>query len=326
MRRFVQVSSNTVGLILIVGVSVASALILDAKTDPQKHRKDVGKRGAKHIQCLVKVATKCEKKGANSGVECHVDTGVVDYAGDTDLDPKNKQPAKFQADIAKCDDKYDPAKKGTDYQAIGCPGDCDGGTDGIQQCTDMATYKASVISTDPGTAKDQLPLLATLIDGACANNLTLAPASTDPAMIDCVTDQAAALTKYTKFLGKCYEKCENDYKAKKGDGGGNDDPKCLVDDPGVDAVFQQCRDDALAKAQKKITLIPEIGPTLGIIDTALNDANDGLYNRFDPVIGPVAGSDPCGTCGNGTREGAEECDLADDVLCGGPCNTDCTCP
>jgi hypothetical protein len=135
---------------------------------------------------------------------------------------------------------------------------------------------------------------------------------------------SGVLTKYSKFLGKCYEKCENDYKDKKGDGGGNDDPNCLVTDAGNDPVFDTCASDALTKAQKKVTLGTTVAANvLPLVQGALDDASDGLYNRFDPVN---PGGNPCGTCGDATREGAEECDGADDLACPGSCNANCTCP
>lgn len=325
MKRFAQVWSVTVGLVFIVGVSVASAYVLDAKTDSQKLRRDVGKRGAKYIQCLVKAATKCEKKGGTSGVECHLDTGVVDYAGDSVLDPKSKQPGKFQASIAKCDDKYTPDKKGTDYVGIGCPGDCvPPASNGIQRCANMAAYEASVEGTaDPAGAKKTLPVLAALIDSACNTNLGGGTNSANPANIDCVTDNAKILTKYTKGLGKCYEKCENDYKDKKGNGGDNDDENCLVTGAN-DPTFATCVSDALAKAQKKAPLIPQVlAVVLPLVNSALDDANDSLYNRFDPTN---PNNSPCGTCGDNTREGTEDCDGTDDAACPGSCNADCTCP
>lgn len=323
MRRVVQVWSVTVGLVLIVGVSAASAFVLTEKSDQQKLRKDVGKRGTKYIQCLVKAATKCEKKGGHSGVECHLDTGVVDFAGDPILDPKNKYPAKFTKDITKCDDKYTPNKKGTDYTGIGCPGDCDAGTDGIQQCADMASYEASVEASNADTAKGQLGALAAGIDAGCGIDTTKGAASTDPLQIDCVTDNAKILSKYSKFLGKCYEKCENDYKNKKGNGGDNDAENCLTTGAN-DPIFATCVSDGLAKATKKGPLSPSVASlVLPLVNLALDQASDALYNRFDPV---VPGGNPCGTCGNATREGAEECDGGDDALCPGSCNTDCTCP
>jgi hypothetical protein len=324
MKKLVQVSSITAGLILIVGVSVASAFVIAEKTDQQTLRKDVGKRGAKYIQCLVKAATKCEKGGATSGIECHLPTGVVDYAGDPILDPKNKQPAKFQGDIAKCDEKYTPDKKGTDYTGIGCPGDCDAGAVGTQKCANIAAYEASVEATVGFTAKVQLPILAAGLDAACNLDLGGGTNSTNPANMNCVAEQAAVLSKYSKFLGKCYEKCENDYKDKKGNGGPNDDPKCLVTNAGHDATFAPCATDGLAKATKKVSLNPSVvSGVLPVLHAALDLANNGLYNRFDPI---VSDGNPCGTCGNGTREGAEECDGADATMCPGMCAAACTCP
>jgi hypothetical protein len=186
-----------------------------------------------------------------------------------------------------------------------------------------------VESTVADSAKGQLGTLATAIDAGCNADTGFGVSSTNPGQIQCVTDNAAVLTKYAKFLGKCYEKCENDYKDKKGDGGPNNGPNCLAADAGNDPIFDTCVGDSLAKATKKISLSPSVqGLVLPLVNGALDDASDALYNRSDPTDADPDTSSltPCGTCGNGTREGAEECDLADDVLCGGPCNADCTCP
>jgi len=73
------------------------------------------------------------------------------------------------------------------------------------------------------------------------------------------------------------------------------------------------------------SLSPSVaGIVLPLLKTAVNDATDGLYNRFDPTS--TADASPCGNCGNATRQGAEECDGADAAACPGLCNADCTCP
>src|SRR5262249_26920686 len=151
--------------------------------------------------------TKCEEGSGTSAVECHADTGVVDYAGDMTLDPKNKQPAQFQDAIAKCDDKVNLSKKGSFYTAIGCPGDCDPGTAGTQQCADLPAFQASVIGTAAGSAKAQLGTLAALIGSGCDDDVGGGP--TDPALIACGFQNAATLSFYAKGLYKCQEKCEN---------------------------------------------------------------------------------------------------------------------
>jgi hypothetical protein len=296
--------------------------VLDAKTAEQKLRKDVGKQTTKYIQCVVKAAQKCESNGANSGVECHAATGVVDFAGDPVLDPKNKEPGTFTGALGKCDAKFDPSKKGSDYVGIGCPGDCDDVDDGVQQCASMAAFEAI---TEGDAVKAQLELLAAGIDAGCNIDTGLGTASTDPVQIACVVNNADTLSRYSKGLGKCYEKCENDYKDKKGNGGPNNDGNCLAGGGSADPEFAGCVSDSLAKAEKKNPLSTTVeGIVLGLVNTALNDASDGLYNRFDPAIGPPG--NPCGTCGNGFREGAEQCDGGDDALCPGSCSSDCSCP
>jgi hypothetical protein len=312
------------GFTFILGVCVADAFVLANKSDVQKLRKDVDKQNDKHASCVIKALLKCEAKGGDSGEECHTDTGVVDYGGDPVLDPKSKQPGKFNSAMAKCDKKMNLSKKGTDYVGIGCPGDCDPVADGVQQCPNLAAYEAALETSLGGSVRFQLPVFAALIDSLCQTDTGEAIDSTAPAQIDCVTNNADTLARYFKGLSKCYAKCENDYKDKKGDGGNTDDPNCIANDAGADPAFKACVDKALAKAEKKNPLSPT-NKAVGL--PLANDAFDGpqisIYNRFDPV---VPGGNPCSTCGNGTRKGLEQCDGIDDALCVGLCNSDCTCP
>jgi len=333
MKRFAVLVGSAAALVLVFGGS-AFASGVDDKSPEQKLRKDVAKQVTKYTQCLTKATSKCEKNGANSGVECHLDTGAVDYAGDSTLDPKNKQPAAFQADIAKCDSKLNFAKKGSgdpvaDYQAIGCPGDCADtvlGDDpgGTQRCADLTAFQTNVKSTAPDSAKSTLGLLATLLDGACGAD-TGKP-NTDPARQECNSNNAKALGKYSKGLFKCQEKCENDYKGKKGGGGDNDRPLCIVGAVGASAEITECEAAVKAKAGTITPFVTTL--VLPQIVSAVNDVTDGFYNKDNPLTteNEAGDDDVCSTCGNNDQEGIEECDGTDDGLCSGACTANCTCP
>lgn len=323
MKRFIWMAAA----LCVFGVSAARAHVIDpdvsdANKDLAKLRKDIGKQGSKHVFCLVKAATKCEKDGVDSTVECNLANGNVSY----DV-PPDKATTKFQDAIAKCDEKYNPTKKGTDYVGIGCPGDCDVGAAGTQQCANMSpAYEATVEGTTGLTAaKVQLGGLASLINAACTLD-GFGASNADPVRIACVEQNAATLSFYSKSLFKCILKCENDFKDKKGNGGPSNGPDCNAADGGADPLFATCVSDGLTKAEtKKGPLSPSNASVLlPQINTAINNATNGLYNRSDPTLGPD--SNPCGTCGNGSREGAEECDGGDDAACSGSCNADCTCP
>ena len=305
---------------LTLSASVALAHVIDpaVNKDAAKHRADIAKQVSKYTFCLVKAASKCEKKGVNSGVECHLNTGVVDY----DV-PASDVTTKFQDAIAKCDAKMVLNKKGNDYAAVGCPGDCNPAAPGTQACADIAAFEASVEGTVGLTVpKFQLGLLAGVIDTNCAtDNPGTMP--TDQVRIDCAADQAKLLSKLAQGIFKCQAKCENDFKNSKGNGGPNNDPNCQAGDPGADPAFSAC----ISSAESKV--LASLSPTVNavarpLVVAAVNDATNGLYNRFDPTGAPD--DSPCGTCGDNTREGAEECDGTDDAACPGNCNADCTCP
>ena len=309
----------------LLGASMAHAMVLDPDVDKDliKLRKDIGKQGAKHVFCLVKAATKCENDGLNSTVECGLASGVVTY----DM-PPGKATIKFQDAIAKCDEKYNASKKGTDYVGIGCPGDCNVPAAGVQECANMAAYEATVEGTTGLTAaKVQLGALATLINVACGLD-GIGTSNTDPVRIECVRQNAATLSRYSKGLFKCVAKCENDYKNKKGNGGPTNGPNCNSNAAGVDANFDTCDDEALLKAIDKEGALSSSNASqlLPQIRDAVNNATNGLYNRSDPTLPSNPEANPCGTCGDATREGAEECDGADDAACSGSCAADCTCP
>ncbi len=298
--------------------SAALAHVLDpANGDPDKSnaklRADIGKQIAKYTFCLVKAASKCEGKGLNSGVECHLDTGVVDY------DPVDAQ-TKFQASIAKCDSKLNLTKKGTAYTGIGCPGDCNTVSPGTQECADIPAFQASIEAVTATSPKGQLGLLAGAIDAGCG--VDTGGLTTDQVRIDCVKDQVKLASKYGAAVFKCEGKCEVDFKDKKGNGGGNNGNNCLAGAAGVDANLTACVAKTLGKIAPKLS--PSLAALPGVLNGVINDATSGLFDRFDPTSTPDAS--PCGNCGNATREGAEECDGADAAACPGLCATDCTCP
>lgn len=303
---------------ILAFASGASAHVIDPAVDKDafKLRADIAKQVSKYTFCLVKAATTCEKKGASSAVECGLTTGTVAFEA-----VPGKVTEKFQGSIAKCDAKLNLTKKGTDYTGVGCPGDCDSGAPGIQQCADLPGFEASVESTVGNSAKVQLGTLAAAIDGACG--IDLGGMQTDEARIECAQANAKSLSKYAQGLYKCQQKCEVDVKDKKGNGGTTNDGNCLVGSPQVDANFTACESKVLAKVG------PTLSPTnssvvLPLVRAAINEATDGLFNRFDPTGTPE--SSPCGTCGDNTRAGSEQCDGSDDSACPGSCNADCTCP
>lgn len=315
MRRGIAIIA---GAALTLSASAALAHVIDPAVDKANYklRADIAKQVSKYTFCLVKAASKCEGKGAISGPECNLATGAVAYEM-----PAGAETAKFQAAIGKCDTKLLLTKKGTDYVGIGCPGDCDSMADGTQPCADLTAFEATVEGTVGDSAKNQLGTLSSVIDFACQTDI--GGMNTDQARIDCSTDNAKVLSKYGQGQYKCALKCELDVKAKIGDGGLSNGGECQRGGPFEDPLFKACVDKALAKAVLKLTP-SNISITLPAVVAAINDANDGLFNRFDPTS--TADASPCGTCGDNTRAGAEECDGTDDAACSGACATDCTCP
>jgi hypothetical protein len=320
MRKLTTVFVGAIALALIGTTARANVLDPTNKLNKPaiKLRADVGKQVAKYTFCLVKAATSCEKGGANSHVECHLSTGVVDF------EPTGgKYTTKFQAAIAKCDSKINLTKKDFTggYTAIGCPGDCDSVAAGVQECSDLTAFQATVTSATSSSApKGQLPTLSLLIDSACAtDNPGVMP--TDPIRIACVADNAKALTKYAQGLFKCEGKCENDVKGKIGNGGFDNGTSCAAG-VSADMNFNACESAALTKAG---ALSPSVSANVvPVLRSVINSATQGLYDRADPT-GTVADT-PCGTCGNNLREGAEVCDGTSAAACPGMCKPDCTCP
>lgn len=318
MKRLTAIVAS-VGLTLVLASSAWGHVLdpaVDAATKTQgKLRADIAKQVAKYTSCLVKVAQKCEGKGVFSTSECGLTTGSVSYEP-----TPGKETQKFQDGIAKCDAKMDLSKKGSDYIGIGCPGDCNAAA-GVQSCGTMAAYEASVESTTLASAvKVQLPTLGILVNNACGVD-TGAMNQSLPARIDCVADFSKALGKYAAKVFKCQQKCELDFKDKKGNGGPANDGSCLVGS--LEPNFVACEQKAFAKLNDP-PLSTAKNNVLTVVRSVVNDATEGLFDRFDPTGGPA--SSPCGSCGNNSREGAEECDGTSDAACPGSCAATCECP
>jgi hypothetical protein len=276
---------STVALALLVAGS-AQALPLAEKSPEQQHRKDIAKQGSKYGSCLAKAWEKCEKKGTDPFLaECGLVTGTV---AATITDPKVE--TALQTNIAKCVTKLDFMKKApfgtnpnTAAVALGCPGGLD----------DLDDYQGLVVDVFK-VAVDQFGLIPTV--SGCPN---------DDNAAKCVFAEVKRLNKLTQGLGKCYAKCENDYKDKKGNGGGTEssdncsaggrcvgglnagatcfaDANCNslnCDDSFSDPNFRLCSDKALAKAIKK-TPWPSLVEALVLpaVLEQLNGANDATYN------------------------------------------------
>jgi len=271
-KRLVAVGAVAVGALLF-GATAVWALILVAKTPEQKQRRDIGKQTAKFVVCVVKAALKCEEAGVTAASECN----FSNPASSTVPDQKAKD--NFVEAIAKCEGKLNLAKKGTFYAEIGCPGDSNMGTAGDQPYANLAAFQAGL----PDGTYAQLNLLTPLIVLACGSPPA---APTDPAVMQCVADQSAALASYAKRIFKCESKCENDYKDKKGNGGPDDDTaRCAAGDAGADANFELCVNAALTKTNDKFDPDPLPGLVTGVND-ALAEANNDLYNECDCAGAP----------------------------------------
>ncbi len=318
MKQLVAVIGPALAVVMCG--TAAWANVLNPSVDPAlksdvKLRASVASQVAKYTLCLVKAARGCEKGGSTSQIECHLATGIVDFEA-----TPGKYTQKFQAAILKCDSKLDLTKEGTDYIGIGCPGDCDATTPGVQECADLPTFQATITSTSLSSApKSQLPLLSILIDNACAtDNPGAMP--TDDVRKTCVADNAKMLTKYASGLFKCEGKCENDFKNKIGNGGFDNGDECAAG-VSTDARFNACDMLALEKAG---ILSPHVASdVVPVLRSVINKATQGLYDRFDPEGTP--GDSPCGSCGDNVRQGAESCDGSDAGICTMGCNPDCTC-
>jgi hypothetical protein len=318
MKKLVAILGPALTFVMCGGA--AQANVLNASADPGlksdiKLRASVGSQVAKYTLCLVKAARGCERGGSTSQVECHLATGVVDFEPTA-----GKYTQKFQAAILKCDTKLDLTKQGSDYHGIGCPGDCDGSTPGVQECADLTAFQATITSTSLASApKSELPLLSVLIDSACAtDNPGAMP--TDDVRKTCVADNAKMLTKYASGLFKCEGKCENDFKNKIGNGGLDNGDECAAG-VSTDARFNTC--DMLALNTAGVFSPHITSNVVPVLRSVINKATQGLYDRFDPTGSPS--DNPCGSCGDNLRQGAESCDGSDAGVCTMGCKPDCTC-
>lgn len=262
MNLHVNFLRAAVGIgLLYAAVSAVDAKILVEKSAEQKQRKDIGKQGAKHALCMAKAAIKCEENGVDVAAECD----LITPASSTVPDPNGKIIPKLTADLDKCTSKLAYAKKSAtgnssnDYIAIGCPGDSvAGGAD--DPFVDLAAYQANV----GAATRAQLDTLQGVLTAFCADN-------------QCTVDQGSRAASYAKGLFKCIAKCENDYKDKKGNGGGDDlTSKCVV--ATGDANFQACITKAITKAEKKGPLNATIRAA---VEGAIQDASHDTYNEDD---------------------------------------------
>ncbi len=275
---------------LVVFGGTASALVLTEKTEEQKLRADIFKQQSKYVDCLVKADLACEKTSTTVGKDCTLATGTAINGGD--------EKVKFVAAIAKCDSKLAFMKKaktltaGTAYTAIGCPGDSDGiSGNGDQPWADMTAYQGGL----PASSKTQIDTLAIVV-GAVAGDAAICGPIVPPATDDqlkCGNAFTKEIGGYSQGLYKCLLACENDYKDKKGNGGGTDSlTNCAIDSlTPVDGTntsgnvnFNACVDKVYAKLLKKVPGISTaaLGSVmLGQINLALQDASDDVHNQND---------------------------------------------
>lgn len=264
MRKFIVI--GTVALCAVFATStVASAEILADKSPEQKHRKDVGKQIGKLVACFAKAIEKCEKKGVSSASECSIGNPPASTIADT------KARDKFIAAVAKCKTKLNLTKKGptSNYTVFGCPGDSDNGTAGDQPYTDLNDFQANVGQD----TQNALSVLGPVLKALCDADPT---PEVDPNA--CVQLHIKQGGKYAKSVFKCMEKCDNDYKDKKGNGGDTDDLDVCYPGASSDTNFVACIDKGVSKANKKGTLKAAVYTAL---NDALGGANNDLYNEND---------------------------------------------
>ena len=94
-----------------------------------------------------------------------------------------------------------------------------------------------------------------------------------------------AVSGYAAAIYKCEIACENDYKNKKGNGGGTDAAVCDLNAGATggagDANFNACISKAFAKATKVPFSAAVNTVVLPALATALNGANDDINNQND---------------------------------------------
>ena len=272
------------GALAIIAAGQAHALILPAKSEPQAIRQEISKQNLAQTACLVIANLACEASSTTLGSNCDLLTGGVTNGADAK--------GKYVEAIAKCDSKYNFMKKAKTltpaqaYQAIGCPGDAvpnctspgvpAGCQDGNQNFANMGAYQTSANTT----IKSQLNLLS-LIVGSSVDVDPSTPGNQPCLDEKCLASASSGLSKYAQALQKCIIACENDYAAKKGNGGPNDLTVCAVDAtgitgaPGSDPAFDACVDKAWASATKKPLPLAGLAGTVGSL---LGNAAQTLYN------------------------------------------------
>lgn len=262
------------GALAIIAAGQAHALILENKSEAQAIRQEISKQNLAQTACLVKANLACEASSTNLGSNCDLLTGAASNGADAK--------GKYAEAIAKCDSKFNFMKKAKTYTpaqaytAIGCPGDADTGTAGNQNFPNMGAYQTSANTT----IKTQLNLLSAIVPGSI--DIDPGTAGNQPcADRKCISGAVSGLSKYAQALQKCIIACENDYSAKKGNGGPNDSLVCAVDASGIsgaagsDPAFDACVDKAWASATKKPLPLAGLAGTVGSL---LGNAAQTLYN------------------------------------------------
>ena len=247
--------------------SAASALVLPDKSPEQKLRKDITKQLSKYTACLGKALSQCEKGTDPFTAECSLATGVVTPPGDPKI--------RFAADLTKCVSKVDLMKKAKvssveAAESIGCSGGF----------VDLEDYEDERIGTLKVTL-DQLGLLRNAAINGCDASCAGEPShKIGKCEGKCVDDIVKRFTKMTLGMAKCLEKCENDYKDKKGNGGPTDLGNCEVAQTlgDQDHNFFNCITKVFWKAQGKSGWPAGIAGILPIVINDLNEGNDAAYN------------------------------------------------
>ncbi|MFM7143833.1 MAG: hypothetical protein ACKO2K_18160 [Alphaproteobacteria bacterium] len=262
------------GALAILGAGQAHALVLAAKSEAQGIRADISAQNLAATACLVKANLACEASSTTLASDCNLVTQATQNGADAKV--------KYAGDIAKCASKFNYLKKnksGTDassYESVGCTGDSNSGTPGNQRFTNMTAYQSSALLN----IKNQLNLLSAIIGSFIdvdPNTVGNQPCADEK----CIASAASGLSKYAQALQKCIIACENDYSAKKGNGGTTDAGNCLVAASGItgaagaDPAFTACVDKAWASATKKYLPLQSLAGTVG---TLLGNAANNLYN------------------------------------------------
>ncbi len=234
----------------------------------------------------------------------------------------------FAAAIDKCNSKFNPAKKGFDYDgsgaavtlgdvpALGCLADCstaDGTQLDLATCSggdpnaDISGVWQAAYTAEDGTVRRTLSLFdfqfATIYDfGGLGPGGCIDENPDDPQK--CVSSDSKVLGKMQSCINKALLKCENDFKGGAGNGGTTDDGTACDN-----ATVAACVSDASAALQSAGSAL-----IVTSIQDGLLGASDQNFNRqidYDSGGSPAVSGDAapsCGTCGDGTIDFGEECD------------------